>query len=187
LKRGKAVGRKRTIDRDALLDAAEAVVMEEGAGKLTFDEVARRAGVSKGGVLYCFPSKQELVSAMVARDLDRFRRDVEAEGASTEDDVDTRLRAHLAATRNEQTDLAVRAASLTAALAETRSHAQPVRDYYRDWFDKLDSSTEQGRRRRLAFLAAEAAFLLRGMGIAEFTETEWREMFQDMEKLAGSR
>jgi AcrR family transcriptional regulator len=179
------VGRKRTIDRDALLDAAEAVVMEEGAGRLTFDEVAKRAGVSKGGVLYCFPSKQELVSAMVARDLERFRRDVEAEGATDEADLETRLRAHLAATKNEQTDLAVRAASLTAALAETPSHAQPVRDYYRLWFDSLDSSTEQGRRRRLAFLASEAAFLLRGMGIAEFTAAEWREMFEDMEKLAG--
>lgn len=45
------MGRHKTIDQEALLDAAEAVVMHGGAGNLTFDAVARQAGVSKGG---CF-------------------------------------------------------------------------------------------------------------------------------------
>jgi len=39
LKRGKAVGRKRTIDRDALLDAAEAVVMEVGGAICSIGDV----------------------------------------------------------------------------------------------------------------------------------------------------
>ncbi len=51
------MGRKQTIDRSALLDAAERVVLRDGAGQLTMDAVAAEAGVSKGGVLYAFPSK----------------------------------------------------------------------------------------------------------------------------------
>ena len=53
--------------RDRLLDAAERLVLETGAGHLTLDAVAKFAGVSKGGLLYHFPSKDTLLEAMLAR------------------------------------------------------------------------------------------------------------------------
>ncbi|MEO3385220.1 TetR/AcrR family transcriptional regulator [Mesorhizobium sp. CAU 1741] len=177
------MGRKKTIDRDAVLDAAEAIVMELGTGRLTFDEIAKRACVSKGGVLYCFASKQDLVAAMVRRDLDRFSDDVarHRDEAGHADD----LKAHLAATRHESDVLAARAASLMAVLAETPEHAAPVREYYRGWFARFDPNSESGRRARMAFLAAEGAFLLRGMGMMDFSEDEWRDMFVQMENFAS--
>ncbi|MEO2167455.1 MAG: TetR/AcrR family transcriptional regulator, partial [bacterium] len=48
--------------RAKILDAAEDLILEAGATGLILDEVARRAGVSKGGLLYHFPSKADLVS-----------------------------------------------------------------------------------------------------------------------------
>lgn len=48
------MGRRRTIDRDQLLDAAEAVIAREGAAGLTIDAVAKEMGITKGGVQYCF-------------------------------------------------------------------------------------------------------------------------------------
>lgn len=53
--------------RENIVDAAMAVVREQGVARLTLDEAARVAGVSKGGVLYHFKSKDDLISAMVAR------------------------------------------------------------------------------------------------------------------------
>ena len=52
--------------RESLLDAAKRVVQRDGAGHLTLDAVAREAGVSKGGLLYHFPSKADLLRGMVA-------------------------------------------------------------------------------------------------------------------------
>ncbi|MCL4694718.1 MAG: TetR/AcrR family transcriptional regulator, partial [Candidatus Hydrogenedentes bacterium] len=49
---------------DLLLDSAEAVVVEGGPSRLTLDAVAEKAGVSKGGLLYHFPTKDALVEAM---------------------------------------------------------------------------------------------------------------------------
>lgn len=51
------MGRRRTIDRDQLLDAAEAVIAREGAAGLTIDAVAKEMGITKGGVQYCFGTK----------------------------------------------------------------------------------------------------------------------------------
>lgn len=60
--------RRRTRNaRPEILDAAQRVVARDGAGRLTLDAVAREAGLTKGGVLYNFPSKAALLAAMLDR------------------------------------------------------------------------------------------------------------------------
>ncbi|MCZ2830681.1 TetR/AcrR family transcriptional regulator [Modestobacter sp. VKM Ac-2986] len=53
--------------RRVVLDAAAAVVTEHGAG-VSLDAIARRAGISKGGLLHHFRSREQLLVA-VAEDL----------------------------------------------------------------------------------------------------------------------
>jgi len=50
-----------------ILDAVERLVCIEGTRKLTIDAVAAEAGMSKGGVLYNFRSKQELLLGVIRR------------------------------------------------------------------------------------------------------------------------
>jgi AcrR family transcriptional regulator len=66
--------------RDALLDAALAVIRRDGAQNLTLDAVAAAAGVSKGGLLYHFGAKRDLVDGLVARWLDEFEARLEDGG-----------------------------------------------------------------------------------------------------------
>jgi AcrR family transcriptional regulator len=61
----------RTSSRDRIIDAAEQVVVEEGASHMTMDAVAARAGVSKGGFVYHFPSLRHLLQAMLQRFIDQ--------------------------------------------------------------------------------------------------------------------
>jgi len=58
---------------DTLLDAAETVVTRQGIANLTLDAVAAEAGMSKGGLLHHFPSKDRLVVALVTRCADGWR------------------------------------------------------------------------------------------------------------------
>lgn len=50
-----------------ILAAAEQVVLERGVPALTLDAVAEAAGLSKGGLIYHFGSKEALIRAMIAR------------------------------------------------------------------------------------------------------------------------
>lgn len=61
------MGRQRSIDRDKVLDIAEEIVATQGAAGLTIDAVAKAMGISKGGVQYCFGSKDALIDAMFDR------------------------------------------------------------------------------------------------------------------------
>ncbi|GII79438.1 TetR family transcriptional regulator [Sphaerisporangium rufum] len=58
--------------RDELLNAAEDLLAEQGAPCLTLAAVAERAGVSKGGLLYHFGTKEALVSGMIERLISDF-------------------------------------------------------------------------------------------------------------------
>lgn len=55
------------ITKQKLLDAATDIIMDQGVHQLTLDEVAKTAGVSKGGLLYHYPSKEALLTAIVER------------------------------------------------------------------------------------------------------------------------
>lgn len=53
--------------RDSLLDAYQALLLDEGERAATLDAVAARAGVSKGGLLYHFRSKEALAAGLIGR------------------------------------------------------------------------------------------------------------------------
>ena len=64
---------RRPSHRERILDAAEAVVRDDGAAHLTLDAAAERAGVSKGGLLYHFKTKEALLQAMIDRHMRSLR------------------------------------------------------------------------------------------------------------------
>jgi AcrR family transcriptional regulator len=57
--------------RQAILDAANRVLTVKGAEGFTLEAVAAEASVSKGGLLYHFPSKNSLIQGMIARSIAR--------------------------------------------------------------------------------------------------------------------
>lgn len=63
---------KATATRERILRAAEDVVLSDGVAQLTLERAAERAGASKGGVLYHFKTRNDLVTAMVERMVERF-------------------------------------------------------------------------------------------------------------------
>mgnify|MGYP002682003544 FL=1 len=51
--------------KDKILQAACKLIEEQGMTHFTLENIAQRANVSKGGLLYHFPSKEILVQAMI--------------------------------------------------------------------------------------------------------------------------
>ena len=61
-----------------ILGAARAIAHREGAGKITIDAVAREADLSKGGVLYNFPTKRALLAGLLDEMLGHLEAIVQA-------------------------------------------------------------------------------------------------------------
>lgn len=65
--------------RENILNAAERIVADSGVKNLSFDSISRVAKISRGGVLYHFPSKELVIEAMLQRLVGRFERILEDE------------------------------------------------------------------------------------------------------------
>lgn len=64
-----AKGRKRV---DEILDAATAVLVEEGYAQLTTRKIAARVGIRLSNVQYYFPTKRTLLQALVERSIETY-------------------------------------------------------------------------------------------------------------------
>ena len=140
--------------RDRLLDAAAKVVHRDGAQALTLDAVAKEAEVSKGGLLYHFKSKNELVNAMVERWMAEFQREI--------DEADPHFaRGYVKASAPAGNEL-----GMLAALVADPSLLVAVRRQYGIWQDRVERESRDPVDATVARLAADGLWLaeLLGMG-----------------------
>lgn len=122
--------------RDVLLDAAEAVVVRQGIVCLTLDAVAAEAGMSKGGLLHHFPSKDRLVEAMVTRSADGWRGCYTEAFERTPEGPGRMARALLdhclSDAKTWTKELRRSSSACFAALAQNPSLIEPMRKVYAD-------------------------------------------------------
>jgi AcrR family transcriptional regulator len=73
------------LAKQKILAAARNIVEQEGAGALTFDELVKESGITRGGITYHFPTKEDLLRGLLEAD---FAQWDEAEAALTPTDCD---------------------------------------------------------------------------------------------------
>lgn len=60
------------VKREQILDGARTVFMAQGFDAASMNDIVREAGVSKGTLYVYFENKEQLFSALIARERDRF-------------------------------------------------------------------------------------------------------------------
>ena len=181
------MGRPKTIDRQGVLDAAESVIATDGAGGLTFEAVAKAAGVTKGGVQSCFGTKEALIEALLERWGTTYDADV-ARLAGPGATAEARVHAHIQTTAQADDSSSARSAALVATLLQSPQHLQWVRKWYAARFSELDAVDEPAAlNARLAFLATEGLFFLRHFGLMPMSRQAWDRSFADIEHLVTTK
>ncbi|WP_274604011.1 TetR/AcrR family transcriptional regulator [Sphingomonas sp. CFBP 13720] len=180
--RAGSLGRIRTIERDAILDAAESVTMAKGPAGLTIAAVAEKMGITNGGVQYSFRSKEAMIAAMFERWREEYA-DRMAQLQIDTDDGHAMTRAHIDLTRNFDECSRRRVPSILVAILNSPQHVALTRAWYRDRVDAIDATTDEGRMLRVALFAIEGAFLMRLFGLVEMEPHEWDELAADVLRL----
>ncbi|GBQ15099.1 TetR family transcriptional regulator [Komagataeibacter rhaeticus DSM 16663] len=181
---GEHMARPRTIDRESVLDSAEQLVQRQGAAALTLDAVARAAGITKGGLQYCFGSKDDLITALIDRWIAGFDAQV-ARHAGPNPTPGARAAAYVMACSQSDATTHARMVGMLVTLLQSPRHLQRVRDWYAGWFHDCMPDSEAGRRAGTAIFAAEGAFFLRCLGFVEMDGAQWQNVFANFLKLAS--
>ncbi|MDG2529931.1 TetR/AcrR family transcriptional regulator [Caulobacter endophyticus] len=158
------MGRKRIVDRDAVLDAAEAVVARDGAARLTLDAVAEQAGIGKATVLYDFKTKAALIDAVVERAVARDNAFNTAMTDSLDGQGDAVIRGRiLAAATPLPDDFRAVALNLCAALAQDAGLRGRIQENQKTVIAALTADAASPRGAQLAYLALEGLKLLEAL------------------------
>lgn len=147
----------RPSKRKSLLRAAATLVAERGYSALTLDAVGAATGVSKGGVLYHFPSKEALVAALLEELTAGFDTDQAAAHAADPVAPGAWTRAYVTASSNPQQDepAQMAAVALLAAVGYDPLLLGPLQAHYAHWVTRLADDGLPGVDAHVVRLAAD--------------------------------
>ncbi|MFI8947352.1 TetR/AcrR family transcriptional regulator [Streptomyces sp. NPDC053750] len=174
----------RTSKRTQILEAAARVVEREGVKSVTFDSVAAEAGLTKGGLLYHFASREDLVLAIHQHLADRWEAGMAAAAGKPAADATTTER--LTAYTRVATQSATRAELLFMLEgATTDEHAAPWNAVIERWAPPPASATDDPATldRFIARLAADGLWLYESL-TAERLDPDLRQTIA--ERLAAT-
>lgn len=182
------MGRKRVIDQQAILDAAERVVGRDGAANLTIDAVAKEAGVTKASVLYDHKFKQALVEAVVDRAFERdtaFHAGIEERIDASEDRaIKGRI---LAASELPPEEFRAVALNLSAALAlDEELRAKMQRSQART-IARIEETSPSPRGALLAYLALEGLKFLEHLDFHHFPREDRDRILREINWLVTAQ
>lgn len=152
--------------RDRILDAFEALLVEQGSRAATLDAVAEEAGVSKGGLLYHFPSRDDLVIGMLDRLREMGAKDAEKMRSASEGAVAYYL--ETSTHTGSRFDRAMIAAARIAQESDARASGA-LDDLREAWFEVLDEQLDDESLARTVQLLCDAVYFNETMGLAEPT------------------
>jgi AcrR family transcriptional regulator len=155
--------RRPTQTRERLIEAANRVALRDGVGHLTLEAVAAEAGISKGGMLYHFRSKESLLAAMV----DRFVCNIEQElDRSTQSMPGSWMRAYISASIQGDEHEHSPSAALIAAVATNPVLLEPIRDHYVAWQQRVEADGLDPALATIVRLAADGLWIADLLGLA---------------------
>jgi len=153
--RGKPKGDKRERTRAALLEAARALIRENGYERTTLEEVARRAGMTTGAIYGNFKNRDELFIALGQKYWAPIAPEV-APGATFAEAMRAFAKATLAAVHDRTPAAVGRLTGLAYALtnSELRARVHEVTngsyEMGAEWLRTFDARTADAARRARA-------------------------------------
>jgi AcrR family transcriptional regulator len=168
--------------RARVMQAAAAIVVESGISGVTYEAVAARAQMTRSGVVYHFPAKQQLIAGAHEHFAEQWHEETAARlSTSFEDaDVEARLRAYV------QQHAVVAHEGLVEVLAQMtgdRASREVWSDIEGRWAPLPDFDDPAGVRHLIARLAAHGLWLHQIVREPRLTEAQVRVVLEAIDDL----
>ncbi|MEN3156926.1 TetR/AcrR family transcriptional regulator [Alkalimonas sp. NCh-2] len=167
------MNKRAKVTKAQIIEAALSVAAEKGAGKVTLDEVAKVSGFSKGGLLYHFPSKEALISAMVQQLVDDTEADRQQLLAQGDNALTSMIKAHARLTEQVQGNTAM---AILAAAAEQPGLLSPVQQACQVLVQDINTESGDNPEAVLLMLACDALWFQDLLSISPFTSQQKEQL-----------
>lgn len=170
--------------RESILDAAEAIVAEKGASFMTMDAVAAKAGVSKGGLIYHFPSQEALLQTLIQRFSDRVTEHREEIRQRVPENAAQEAVAYIVGHTSFCGEEPCVGTGLVAAAMRAPQLLDTVRAKRKASIRSILERAKNPERIAILLLAADCTWLLDTIGLQSLTKEELEKVKDEIVKLA---
>ncbi|QPF88021.1 TetR/AcrR family transcriptional regulator [Bradyrhizobium genosp. L] len=165
--------------RNAALQAAITIISRDGPGRLTLDAIARESGLSKGGLMHQFRTKEAVLKALLQQQMAHFdefaaRYKEKARAMSAQPELATQL----ATVREATTKPNSAALALLAAMVEDPSLMNAPRDIDIEQIKAIKAEASDPELAMLRWAAARGLLLSSLFGLSPLTEAERDRLFE---------
>lgn len=170
-----------------ILAAARAIIIEKGTDSLSIERVIKEAGVSKGSFMYHFPSRQALIEALVneyAAHLGEVQTGLTNKAKSDCPMLEAYAEWYKGFTSGEIDSGSSPLVALAMASRENRKFMEPVRDWYRRYFDRVKQEACGSERALVYTLAYDALFFHHLFGTDVLTDDEKKAVTRTLQAFA---
>ncbi|MEU0873004.1 TetR/AcrR family transcriptional regulator [Nocardia brasiliensis] len=169
--------------RDRILDALESLLLEKGMSHVTLENVAATAGVSKGGLLYHFKSKDALLAGLVRRLTERATQQLTSATDRGQSVVEWYLQTPNPDNADEAVELEVYRSMLAtmrtidaANSAEADEVQQALIEMMNSWSDDLDQEIEDPVQADIVRLVGDGVYLRALLGLPPIDPARYRRV-----------
>jgi AcrR family transcriptional regulator len=163
------------------LQAAEEIVARYGPASLTLESAAAQAKVSKGGLLYHFPSKEVLLQEMIRRALSQLQKEREKVAESLSSERNASMKAHIIGTLRHLEGQRPVLTAVIAAIANDPKLVDPLRESFKADFQTLCRDLSLSMEdTAILFLAAQGLLLLELLHLSFMTPSQIRKVTERM-------
>jgi AcrR family transcriptional regulator len=170
--------------RERVLEAAEHVVTEVGAARLSLDGVAQAAGMSKAGLLHHFRSKRSLLLSLVKRYVDSTDLATQAVRDDLKLDDSHDLHARILSVSRTNPCINPPMAILFAAAATDPALLDVVRNRDVQHTAALEASSKEFPRTAIVSLALDGLRMRESMHISPFTRSQREQIVNTLLTMA---
>jgi len=153
---------------------------------MTLDSISRKAGVSKGGLLYNFPTKEILLKAMVSRLIRFFEEERIKKIAEMKEEPAREIKAHILSmlARNRRTDRST--AALLAAIAYNPKLVEPIRKDALNFMAEIATPGLGFERKAIILLAAMGLHLQEILQVSCLDDKQRKGVIAELLRLADA-
>ena len=164
--------------RNAALEAAIRIIARDGPGRLTLDAIARESGLSKGGVMHQFRTKEAVLKALLERQMEHFEEfSTRYMAKVSATSANPNLATQLATVREAATSPNSAALALVAAMVENPSLMMLPREREMKRVEAIKAESADPDLALLRWAAARGLLLSSLFGMSPLSKDEHDRLF----------
>lgn len=173
--------------RDRLINCMMDIVRDEGAAALTYDNLVTKSGLTRGGILYHFPSKEAMLKGLVDHFLEQEWGKVEKRWEKNGKTPDGLLKAELeCAIEADDKDQQI-STSLLPVVIQNPAMMKEIQHIVEERYKNLDQASVGFEKAAIILLVIDAFEMSKAFGFTLLSEKKRKKILNLLCKLVEGK